>query len=191
MSKIRYLFWIVYTQPLYIIWLTIILVIVFWAFLMIILQKYSKIMKVLNGTLWVGCSLAIIFNTLLTRNGTVSQIKLLPFYSFKEAIEYPEMYRAMVMNIFLFIPFGLTLPYVLPEKIKKMGVFTCSIAAVFSLVIELFQLFFCLGRCEIDDIIMNTVGALVGVVSYFIYKWMIGTIGVGKLILGKKGKEND
>lgn len=179
MSKIRYLFWIVYTQPLYIIWLTIILAIVFWSFLMIILQKYSKIIKVLNGTLWIGCSLAIIFITLLTRNGTVSQIKLLPFYSFKEAIEYPEMYRAMVMNIFLFIPFGLTLPYILPRKIKKIGVFTCSIAAVFSLVIELFQLFFGLGRCEIDDVIMNTVGALLGIISYYIYKWMIGVIETG------------
>ena len=41
---------------------------------------------------------------------------LMPFVGLIEAQTQPEMYRSMLMNVFLFVPFGLSMPHILPEK---------------------------------------------------------------------------
>lgn len=59
-------------------------------------------------------------------------------------------------NFLLFIPFGLFFP---EQKNWKWVVISASITSV---VIELTQYVFILGECELDDVISNTIGALIG-----------------------------
>lgn len=63
--------------------------------------------------------------------------------------------RAMLMNAFLFVPVGLSLPNVLPPKTHPVAV-----------AVEAAQLWFHLGRCEVDDVILNTLGAAIGAAAY-------------------------
>lgn len=95
---------------------------------------------------------------------------LLPFYSLTEAQTQPEKYREMLMNVFLFVPFGLVLPNVLDaaKRIKFPVLATMLIAFALSAGIEFCQYYFQIGRCEVDDVMMNALGAAIGVSAYMI-----------------------
>lgn len=67
----------------------------------------------------------------------------------KEAVQY-------LMNILFFIPYGLLFPW----KDNWKRVFVTSL--VLSLLIELSQFIFNLGWCEVDDVISNTLGVMIG-----------------------------
>jgi glycopeptide antibiotics resistance protein len=74
-------------------------------------------------------------------------------------------------NIIIFIPLGFFLIY-LVKRIKSLGsVLLVSVAI--SLFIEVSQLVLRLGQGDVDDILLNTVGALIG---YFLFKL---TSGIG------------
>lgn len=65
----------------------------------------------------------------------------------------------VIENIFLFLPFGFLFPVWLPEKKTAWtipGGFLCSVA------IEYCQLRTGRGFCQLDDVIMNTLGAVIG-----------------------------
>ena len=67
----------------------------------------------------------------------------------KEAVQY-------LMNILFFIPYGLLFPW--KDNWKRVLV----TALVLSISIELSQFIFNLGWCEVDDVISNTLGAMIG-----------------------------
>ena len=77
--------------------------------------------------------------------------------------------RSMQMNIFLFIPFGLSTPFALPERLRHKVLLTVPAGMVISACVEACQYFFSLGHCETDDVIMNTIGAFAGATAFLIY----------------------
>jgi glycopeptide antibiotics resistance protein len=116
----------------------------------------------------------IIYCTLYGRKAVGNHmVEVRPLYSLVNAKIQPEIYRTLVMNMLLFLPLGLTFPFSLPQKVKnKVGV-TIGVAAVISTMIEFVQFCFHLGLCETDDVIMNTLGAAFGAVSYVIQdRWI-------------------
>lgn len=71
---------------------------------------------------------------------------------------------AMLLNIILFAPFGFFTPIIF-KKIKSKWLLNLLIALIFSGSIEFLQMFS--GRyAQIDDILMNTLGSLLGYVVY-------------------------
>ena len=67
----------------------------------------------------------------------------------KEAVQY-------LLNILFFIPYGLLFPW--NDDWKRVFVK----ALILSVSIELSQFIFNLGWCEVDDVISNTLGAMIG-----------------------------
>jgi glycopeptide antibiotics resistance protein len=86
------------------------------------------------------------------------QVNLLPFSREIDVVEY-------LLNILLFIPLGFLLPIIWPNinKIKQIVLSGVS----FSLLIELSQLF-TNRRTDIDDVLMNTLGAVLGYLLFSI-----------------------
>jgi glycopeptide antibiotics resistance protein len=80
------------------------------------------------------------------------QINLVPFSREIDIVEY-------ILNVFLFIPLGFLLPIIWPDTNKIKQVVLSGIS--FSLLIELSQLF-TNRRTDIDDVIMNTIGTILG-----------------------------
>lgn len=80
------------------------------------------------------------------------RINLIPFIM----DSYPAQYT---LNVVMFVPFGLLLPLVWPgvAKARYVGLY----GLVFSLMIELSQLLN-YRATDIDDLLMNTLGALIG-----------------------------
>ncbi len=157
------LHWI-YCRPLWLIAVFIVLLLAIWTGLSILIKE--KPWKVINIIALVAMIFVILDATLFGRSGETVEIILRPFFSFVEAKVQPELYRSMLMNIFLFVPLGLTLPFALPAKWKHNFFWAILIALGFSCIIEALQYFLALGRCEIDDVIMNTIGALLGALAY-------------------------
>ena len=124
--------------------------------------------KVINGGVCLVVLLAIGLMTLNFRESDVYQVVLRPFAAFAEARIQPEIYRSMLMNIFLFFPLGLTLPYVLPGKWKRNVLITILFACVFSFTVEFLQYYYHLGRAETDDVLCNTFGTFIGTWSYIL-----------------------
>jgi glycopeptide antibiotics resistance protein len=73
-------------------------------------------------------------------------------------------------NTVCFIPFGFLLPLV---SLKKIGVILTTLwGMLFSIVIEFLQYAFALGLFDVDDILLNPVGVLLGYICICI-AWKI------------------
>lgn len=115
--------------------------------------------------IFLCCSIGLILvSTLGGRQGLDVSPALLPFHSYREAIETGniELYRSNLMNALLFFPFGLTWATAL-SRTRRKPIPGILIAIALSVGIELCQYAFLLGRPEIDDVIHNVLGAIVGI----------------------------
>lgn len=128
----------------------------------------EKVRKGLNAVLCIAAVFAILELTILSRQPSVSVFSPIPFYSLAAARNYPLLYRDNFMNVLLFVPFGMALPYILPDRCKHKIRLTALCGLSFSVIIELSQLIFKLGKCETDDLIMNTLGTLIGSLAFVI-----------------------
>jgi glycopeptide antibiotics resistance protein len=71
-------------------------------------------------------------------------------------------------NIFAFCPLGLLLPLLFKRCDRLKVTFLISLGV--SLIIEIVQLIFYLGTCDIDDLILNVLGSLLGYGVYRLFK---------------------
>lgn len=108
------------------------------------------------------------------REVTTRVLDLNPFSLFIKAHEQSEMYRSMYMNLVMFLPLGVSLPFVLSfKKISSNILIAILIGFIFSVLIESIQYFFSIGNAEAADVMCNTVGVLVGTLPYLISNLII------------------
>ena len=121
----------------------------------------------LNTALACAAAFIILYATILTRTPGVPAAILAPFASLTAAQQQPELYREMLMNIFLFFPLGLTLSNALPRRWHRWGriALTTLVGCILSAGIEYAQYRYALGLAETDDVICNTMGAFLGAAS--------------------------
>lgn len=159
----------IYGLPLHRVILYMAFFVLLWHLVTHVCQKrliIKRIWKGINIAGFAGIVMVILTMTIFSRQESYGLV-LIPFYSLIEAKTQPEMYRSMLMNVFLFFPLGLTLPYVLPEKYKKQVLFTILFGLLLSAGIEFAQYYFHLGRAEVDDVICNTLGCAIGTMGYW------------------------
>ncbi len=121
----------------------------------------------LNTALACAAAFIILYATILTRSAGVPEVILTPFASLTAARQQPELYREMLMNVFLFFPLGLTLSNALPRKWHRWLriILTTLVGCILSAGIEYAQYRYALGMAEVDDVICNTLGAFLGAAS--------------------------
>ena len=134
-------------------------------------QRVGKRRRVLlNTVLACVAAFVILYATILTRSAGVPEAILTPFASLTAARVQPELYREMLMNVFLFFPLGLTLSNALPQKWHRWGriALTTLVGCILSAGIEYAQYRYALGMAEVDDVICNTMGAFIGSTSLLV-----------------------
>lgn len=134
---------------------------------MLCLRVGERRQVLLNTALACAAAFIILYATILTRTPGVSAAILTPFASLTAARVQPELYREMLMNVFLFFPLGLTLSNALPRKWHRWGriILTTLVGCALSAGIEYAQYRYALGLAETDDVICNTLGAFLGAAS--------------------------
>lgn len=141
---------------------------VLWPFFSVRTRSYGW--SIINFSLFLGSLTFILFATILTRTPGDYEVILTPFAAFAAAQQQPEIYREMLMNVFLFFPLGLTLSNALPRRWNRwlrIGVTTLA-GCLLSAGIEYAQYRFSLGMAETDDVLCNTLGALLGAASLLV-----------------------
>ncbi len=97
---------------------------------------------------------------------------LVPFREIKRFIMYRETLGLLVVaenligNIAGFVPYGFILPLIYKNK-RRLWVITL-LTMEFSLFIELTQLVLKVGSCDVDDIILNTCGGMLGYGLFYV-----------------------
>lgn len=119
---------------------------------------------------YIFCSLfgeyiaAVLWITLFSRIGEGYRGFLLPFHSYVEILKGNRQFLLEnIGNVVLFVPLGVALKCGGVKDVKKAGLLA-------SLLIEVLQFTFALGTFECDDLIHNTLGAVIGT-------WCVGKIG--------------
>ena len=107
-----------------------------------------------------------------------------PFKTIKMYIDYAyklNRVENLAGNVLVFVPFGFLFPFVAREGERFFVMFVNVF--VFILGIEVFQLFSAFGAFDVDDILLNCLGAAMG---YGIYRiFMIWQKREGKVADGK------
>ena len=135
----------------------------------LVYRKLLKGQKVISWRvfLWWGIFLCYLFvvlgATFLSRGNSWTNDKIQPlFYSYRDAwINFSKTaWRNIILNFCMFIPFGIWLP--LGIKVFRKFWKTYLAGFAFTLLIESIQLLFRRGIFELDDILGNTVGTMIG-----------------------------
>ena len=102
-------------------------------------------------------------------------LNIVPFkIILKMIFEYPleQFIYNVIGNIVLFIPFGFFI-YIKFEKNKTK---TLLAVLIMTLGIEFIQGFIPYRFCDIDDIILNTFGGLIGIITYNVFTYILDNI---------------
>ena len=138
---------------------------------------FAYFLRKFRHTLWCKAAIrllllssitAIFCLTLLSRetHTEAPDPSLIPFISYQKAIgkEDPELLRSCFMNVLLFYPAGLLSTELFPQKWHPLAK-VLPIVFLFALMstgVEYAQYAYKLGQPEVDDVIHNTLGALIG-----------------------------
>lgn len=93
------------------------------------------------------------------------------FKTIRMYIDYSYMlnsFENLVGNVVVFIPFGFLFPYVFKRGRNFFIMFLN--AFLFVLGIEVFQLFSAFGAFDVDDILLNCAGAVIGYIGYILFE---------------------
>ncbi len=145
--------------------ITIPILLLVWSVIGAAFYKYLRIIGAVLAVIAIG---AILYATILSRGESGKGADFVPFSSFERAKIQPEMYRSMLMNVFLFVPLGLALPFVFSGSTGKRILLTILLGILLSVTIEAIQYFGNLGMAETDDVICNSVGTVIGSCAYLL-----------------------
>ncbi len=128
--------------------------------------KYKRRLLFIIYIILVFTFTFIVRETLIWRYSGKHEVTLVPFRQLLGLFKEPNhmmWFLQIILNIILFIPFGFMFP-IIHQKLSKS---TIAYGALFSLAIEIMQYISGRGLADIDDLINNTLGAVIG---YFIYR---------------------
>lgn len=128
-------------------------------------RQHRRLLPLWGGMLLVWAA-AVLYLTVWSRSGSGSyRTEWIPFHSYREVLAAGnrEILRSNFMNLVLFYPAGLLLAALLPKRWRGWRLPALIVTfAIFSFGIEYAQYHWALGRPEIDDVIHNTLGAVLG-----------------------------
>lgn len=126
-------------------------------------QLWQSVNRILF-VIWIVC---VLYMTIIIR-GSVVKINRIPFNFIVKAIKTgnEEFFRTGWMNILLFIPGGMWLSYGTKQHTKTKQILQIIFLMTVSVFIETMQWYYQLGTVETDDVICNSLGAIVGVTSF-------------------------
>ncbi|GGD55355.1 VanZ family protein [Paenibacillus nasutitermitis] len=106
---------------------------------------------------------------------------LVPFKEISRAIHTISSHGLinLVGNFAIFMPFGILLGLMLRnKKISFIGSFTLSLGL--SLILECAQALFSIGSFDVDDLILNSSGGLIGFIIFKIFANLVTTSSVNQ-----------
>ena len=138
--------------------------------------KRRKRMRVLGKILFVlyiaFLLYFLIFSDWYGRAGVMSEYhyNLVPFQEIKRFWNYRDMlgwvsFANLIGNILVFVPFGFFMP--MASRYRSF-ILTMTYSLGLSILVEAFQFVSRVGSFDVDDIILNTIGGIIGYILFVI-----------------------
>ena len=134
------------------------------------LKNWNKLNK-LPTLLFVLYLLAVAYVTIFGRTkGSQSDI-LLEFESISKAIQEQsfEPMQHLLLNVALFIPIGFLFVAIYPKKLNKISL-VIPLGLMLTVLIETVQMVLQMGQCDLEDLVANALGAVLGLLIYRQYQ---------------------
>jgi len=153
-------------------------------------SSFNKIIRILAAILFVPYMLLFIYKAFFYwvsyAGGEWQSINLVPFKTMSfylssyNNINYHDWFQATFGMIIAFIPFGFLIS-IISTRIKRVYDIAL-IAFIFSLIVEILQYILKTGVSDIDDVIMATLGSILG---YSILKLLLKFVIFLKKVVSK------
>ena len=137
-----------------------------------------KLIRNVGWSMFFSYLCLILCLTVICREGKeVAQLTLRPLWRY-ESLSY-KLIAGSILNFLLFIPLGFSTGACMRNRnvMKALG-----IGFSLSLAIEMIQLLSKRGVCNIDDLILNTLGCVIGYWLFMLCLMMINTVREKRLI---------
>lgn len=129
-------------------------------------KRFFRLSSILFGLLYVMILFyALFFSTINIRAG-MNGVNLVPFSTImpyitgKANTNLNVAIMNILANIFLFIPLGFYAEVLLRKRMKKTKI---MIIILIPIIVELIQFVSSIGICDVDDVILNAIGGLLGI----------------------------
>lgn len=96
--------------------------------------------------------------------------EILRFIKYHKNIGFTRVLLNLGGNVVGFLPFGFFVPMLFRRARKWYAVLLFSME--FSVVIEVLQLVNKVGSCDVDDVILNTLGGILGYLCYYVIHYV-------------------
>lgn len=104
--------------------------------------------------------------------------EIVRFIKYWEYIDFFSVVVNLLGNVIAFMPFGALIRWVIDRKIRWFQ--AVGYTFLFSLCVELLQLVAKVGVFDVDDLILNTLGGLLGFIVYYLL-----------LLINRRSERND
>lgn len=136
----------------------------------LLIARRLPIVQRISLSLLIPYTFMIIVATIILRTPSMERsVILTPFVSFKEALTNDFWDFEIKANILMFIPFG----FLLSLTINRLNGIPLLVGFLLSAAIEVVQYFTHRGVCEIDDLITNFMGILIGFIIFMPVKMIL------------------
>ena len=141
-------------------------------------EKRRYILRLCGNSLFIAYLLALIyfmfFSDFYGRTQVMTEYhynlrpfrEILRFIRYRETIGSVRVMLNLAGNVLGFIPFGFFVPMHF-RKTRKWNI-VLLLSMEFSIVIEVLQLLLKVGSCDVDDVLLNTLGGVLGYFCYFL-----------------------
>lgn len=106
----------------------------------------------------------VLYKTVFSRKRGFYLVDLDLGWSYKAMLNgVPGMFSQIYLNIMFFIPIGIFSEGFLSKKCKRSYILSIAYGVMLTVIVECLQLFFHCGTFELDDILNNTIGTIIGI----------------------------
>lgn len=91
------------------------------------------------------------------------------FWNYREQLGVFATTANLLGNVLIFLPFGFFMPMASKHRSFLM---TSFYSMVFSLIVEISQLFLKVGCFDVDDLLLNTIGGMLGYITFTVCNWI-------------------
>lgn len=134
------------------------------------LLKVRPRIQISTLVIFISYIFAVLYiTTFMRETGTNHRIQMEVLNWLRE--DGMESFDHIFLNMAMFVPLGVLFPFI-TEKYRGQMLSSVSFGILFSTAIETGQLFLHSGTCDIDDILSNSLGALVGTVIAAVGLWL-------------------
>lgn len=92
------------------------------------------------------------------------------FWVYRHKLGAMAVFTNLIGNVICFMPYGFVLPEL--HKIFRNGFLVIFSGFVVTLGVETLQLVFRVGSFDVDDILLNTFGTVLGYLLGMLYRWL-------------------